>query len=203
MSYPPHSGMKFPVEIVEAVVDHSDTSVLRQFALTCRDLIPRSRYHLFSGIQFQAAQQDVESLCRFLDNNRLLADIVRTATILPPQHFPSAESFVHVFPAGLLRRIPNLRHWRLLTSGARSPMAPLSFHTTALTFLRTTTRIQILDIQNLNFTSHAELARLLASFTLLRDLRCSNVQSRNENMVVGPIQRRRHRSLRSLHVRGP
>ena len=197
---------RLPWEVIEHVIDilHSDIPTLRQFALTCSVLLPRSRYHIFFSIRFQPILQDVSSLCNIFDDNPPLADLVHVVTVrLPNGSRRPTKSFVEVFPAQLIKRFPRLRHWRLFTGATPSPESPLSFHRATLAFLRATLRIQALDLTDLTFTSNAELGSLLASLPLLRDLQCSNIKCKNTaSPTAGDTARRRHhRSLRSLCVR--
>ena len=109
-----------------------------------------------------------------------------------------SKKLVEVFPAQLVRGFPRLRRWRLFTGATRLADSPLSFHRATLVFLYTTLRIQVLEMRDLNFTSNAELGRLLASLPLLQDLRRSNVKSRNTSATgVVSAQCQRYKLLRA------
>ncbi|TBU30063.1 hypothetical protein BD309DRAFT_992952 [Dichomitus squalens] len=99
-----------PMEIIEHVVDmlHLDVRVLRMLSLTCRDLLPRSRFHLFYSIECVPILREVDALCSFLDGSPELADQVHIVTVRPDPR-PAAG----IFLAGLLRKLSRLRHCKL------------------------------------------------------------------------------------------
>ncbi|EJF60611.1 hypothetical protein DICSQDRAFT_62682 [Dichomitus squalens LYAD-421 SS1] len=113
-----------PMEIIEHVVDmlHLDVRVLRILSLTCRDLLPRSRFHLFYSIKFVPILREVDALCSFLDGSPELADQVHIVTVRPDPR-PAAGMFL----AGLLRKLPRLRHCKLLVGGTPSGRCPCPF----------------------------------------------------------------------------
>ena len=110
----PQHNLSLPLEVIEEVIDlfHSNVSVLREFALSCRALLPRSRYHIFFAIRIQPTQQDVDSLCNIFHANPHLADLVHIVTVYFPHGSRPAKSkkLVEVFPAKLIRGFPRLRH---------------------------------------------------------------------------------------------
>ena len=197
----PHT--EFPVELIEHAIDflHVDSSALRHLALTCRALLPRSRYHLFNAIQFQPTVQDVDSLCDLFDTNPSLALLIHVVAVRSPRQLQSPQLFAEVLPARLLKRLRHVSHWKLFTGVHGSPEIPLSFHWTTLAFLKTANCIQTLDLKALTINSNVELARLLSSLPFLRVLRCSDVNARNRTTAVGLVYRQQHRSLKSVYVR--
>ncbi|TBU61518.1 hypothetical protein BD310DRAFT_946611 [Dichomitus squalens] len=106
-----------PMEIIEHVVDmlHLDVRVLRMLSLTCRDLLPRSRFHLFYSIECVPILREVDALCSFLDGSPELADQVHIVTVRPDPR-PAAG----IFLAGLLRKLSRLRHSPLHSLGRPS-----------------------------------------------------------------------------------
>ena len=194
------SPPRIPLELVERVIDslHYNVPALHQFAIVCRDLLPRSRYHLFYAIRFQPTQEDAYSLCDFLDANPLLHAIIQVVAVHFPDRFRPARPVIEVFPARLIRRLTHLRHWKLFTGATSSPETPLSFHHTTLTLLRTTNCIETLELKDLTFTSNTELVRLLTSIPQLRSLRCSNISVRSHHATK--LQRRPSWSVRVLCV---
>lgn len=199
----PHSlfpRTDIPLEVVEHVIDflHSDPSTLGNFALTCRALLPRTRYHLFRAIKFEPTVQDVDSLCNFFDANPWLAPFVRTIAVYSLHQLQS-----EVFPPRLLKRLRHVpvRHWKLFTGATGTSPISLSFHWTTLAFLKMTNCVQALDLKGLTINSNVELARLLSSLPLLQVLRCFNVNLRSKATIVAPVYRRQHPSLRTLCVR--
>ncbi len=201
------SGPQMPWEVIERVIDilHWNVPALRQIAVACRSLLPRSRYHLFHAIRFQPTQEDAYSLCDFLDANLSLAALVEAATVYFPESPRPAKAVrvIEVFPLGLLKRLPSLRHWKLSTGATKSPETPRSFHPTTLAFLRTTIRLETLEIKDFTFTSNTELSRLLTSLPFLLSLRCSNVSIKSQRTTTldRPAHVRRHRAIRRLCVR--
>ncbi|EJF65507.1 hypothetical protein DICSQDRAFT_51708 [Dichomitus squalens LYAD-421 SS1] len=71
-------GPVIPTEVVERVIDNlwDDVSTLHNFSLTCRDLAPRSRYHILSKIRI-VGQGQLNSVLNLLNANPDIPSLVR------------------------------------------------------------------------------------------------------------------------------
>ena len=186
-----------PVEIIEHVIDmlDFDVRVLRTLALTCRDLRPRARFHLFHSIRFEPISGNVDALCSFLCTHPELAHQVQAVTV---QSY--APPITGIFPATLFRKLPRLRQCKLLVEANAQWETPLSFHPGTLAFVRTTLYIQELDVHSFYFTSPAEVGRLIASFPALRRLGCSDIRTRYPSIRRPLVRHRPQCQIQNMSV---
>ncbi|TBU56606.1 hypothetical protein BD310DRAFT_602516 [Dichomitus squalens] len=189
------------LELIETVVDMLSLNkrALERFTLTCRALLPRSRYHLFNAIWLQPTFAEADSLCGFLDIHRELALQVHTVTVSFRRHEDRevAVHFVQVFLPRLLRKVPHIRCVKLCTNASRKRDAPVSFHTSTLAFVKTTLHLHELHIESIRFASHVEIVRMLAALPLLRSLECHHVDlcARNDMIVTAHLRASQLRRL--------
>ena len=78
-----------PLEVIEKVIDHSADSIttLHSFALTCRDLQPRSTILLLRRVEFKDRGQ-LFDLCDMLKDKPHLLPCVRSVSIPFDQFSP-------------------------------------------------------------------------------------------------------------------
>ncbi|KAM5536732.1 hypothetical protein V8D89_009659, partial [Ganoderma adspersum] len=90
---------RLPWEVIERAIDQSRGSVetLRSLALTCHQLLPRTRIVLFSRVQFND-RDHVFAFVDFLQENSHLMPFIRSIAVWPSDLAP--------FP--LLYILPNL-----------------------------------------------------------------------------------------------
>ena len=95
----PAMCLALPWEVIERVIDHSadDNETLRSFALTCRDLHPRSINTLYRHLKFERRDQ-IFDLCDVLRAKPHLQLCVESVSVLIDE-FP---------PHPLLRMLPHL-----------------------------------------------------------------------------------------------
>ena len=189
--------MQLPTEVLEAIVDQaSDNTVsLRNLSLTCTTLLPRSRYHLFSGIVIRTVQQ-LELSPEFLDSCPWLAPLVRKVTLfvtIPRDNSKPNVRLLDVVPIPLLTRLPNLRAWMMGAGDNESAnVSPsLSLHHYALRCYRKHGgRIRSLELSIIVFHSISDFRGLVSAFTGLDSLTCYGIgfQSRErEHADSSPV----------------
>ena len=176
----PSHHMQLPIEIFEAVIDQArdNSASLRNLALTCATFLPRSRYHLFSSIIIQGMNR-MGSCGDFFDSHPWLLPLIYKVTVSTKirQDYPSRNIRVlDRVPVNLLTRLPNVRAWsmELVTAGWQ---ASLSLHRSMLAMYRTySSRIQSLNLSGIRFRSFLDFTGLVAAFTSIRSLICSNLK---------------------------
>ncbi|TBU41870.1 hypothetical protein BD309DRAFT_231265 [Dichomitus squalens] len=108
------SNRSIPVEVEEAVIDQcvDDANTLCRCALTCRDWLPRSRFHLFSAVCISTPDR-LWSFCDVLDSLPELPDLIQSITMAPDRTVKHSSCLLETFPIRLLSRVPDLRQWVL------------------------------------------------------------------------------------------
>lgn len=190
-----------PMEMQESVIDQSadDILTLRHCALTCRDWLPRSRFHLFSAVRI-STQQDIYSICDFLDAHPEHRTSVRSITMAPSVAEKRPACLVGTFPISLISRLPQLHRWALRNdpSEGGSNQIKLSYHATTLRQLRTSSPIVDLSLKGSRFVSCYEFLRFITSFTRLKHLQCDTIRfDRSDSLDSG---RPKPRSLSKLRL---
>ena len=166
----------FPTEIIENVIDHffDDVKTLRSFSLTCRDLLHRSRYHIFGEIRL-LGQGQLNSFFDLLDDTPNIRSLVRSVTI---SLTGGAQPLLGIIPTGLLA-LPNLKQWNFVDGSANGQSRWVAFHASTLLNCRYFgAGVRILSVDNVSFTNCLALFQLLQSFPGLRRLSCSRIAVR-------------------------
>ena len=137
-----NNGSTLPIDVQETVIDESadDVDTLRQCALTCRDWLPRSRFHLLSAICI-STQEDIYSFCDYLDAHPERRSLVRSITMAPDVAEKRPACLVGTFPVSLLSRLPKLQGWALRNRLPNKDTLNVSYHSTTLQHLRTSSPI--------------------------------------------------------------
>ena len=192
-----------PLEIVENVIDNAqdDVPCLRNLSLTCHDLLPRTRYHLFRTVSFKSIME-LDGLCSFLKSNPCLRSLVHfvVARSVPGQ--PHRLTLLEILAVPLLSLLPNLQGWTLSTVGLEhEPRKWSSFSNRTLAGLRHySSGIRVLRISSVHFQTCSEFVRLLAAFRALRNLSCTDVHfEREKDIDVSDPLKKRLSSQLSLH----
>ena len=169
----------FPTEIIENVIDHlfDDVYTLRSFSLTCRDLLHRSRYHIFGEIRL-LGQGQLNSFLDLLDATPDIRSLVRSVTI---SLSGGAQPLLEVIPTSLLT-LPNLKQWNFVDGSANGQSRWVAFHASTLVNCRYSgAHVRTLSVDNVSFTNLLACFQLLQSFPGLRRLNCSRVTLRPRN----------------------
>lgn len=161
-----------PVELQEKVIDEldDDFQALLNLSQTCRQLLPRTRYHLLSNLLLRTRER-IQSFCEFLDSNPRYKPLVYRVTIAFDQNqYVKTHTLAELVPIPLLT-LPNLRQWRI--SGAFGPHLAICFNRgTLAAFRKYGSSIQKLDITSLCFASLVDFANTVGMFPALRELSC-------------------------------
>ena len=174
----PSPGM-LPIEVLEAIVDQArdHRPSLYHLSLSCRILLLRGRYHIFSHIVI-TSREKLESVPAFLQQRSWLPPLVRRITIRD-YVYRHPHRLLDVVPVPLLTQLPNLRSIELEAdwtySGQRqSPSrAFIAHHPHTLSALRKlSTHICHLELYRVSFLDADDLVRLLYAFPSLRTLLC-------------------------------
>ena len=165
----PAMCLALPWEVIERVIDHSagHTRTLRSFALTCRDLNPRSAIHLFRHLKFKKRDQ-IFALCDVLRAKPHLQQCVESVSVHIDEYSPHP----------LLRMLPHLSEIKIneswLESGSFLPSPILrSCHQFGQ-------HIQSLSLTNITFRSLSDFAAILLSFPRIHTLSCYEVRAKQD-----------------------
>ena len=166
------AGHRLPWEVIERVIDHSrgHPKTLKILALTCRQLLPRTRLFMFSSIRFDS-RDHVFAFVDFLQKNPHLMPVVRSIVVWPPDLAP--------FP--LLHILPNLSEIKLDDPRPRGVQArrplELYLHPSSLTCIqRFGMHIRTLHLSGLRFTGLVSFARVILAFPNIARLICDQVE---------------------------
>ena len=164
--------LKLPIETIENIVDHIDPEnhrpSLHAAALTCKDLLYRSRLHLFRRVYIKSRTQ-FEDLSIFLDQRPVLKARVHEMWIFFPGPRPG-ERLTALHDVATTRIIHKLPNVRLLAYTSHEPTNPLpvQFRQLTLTCLKHYPgTIRILSLSNCTLKDVAEYARLLLALPML------------------------------------
>ena len=161
---------RLPWEVIERVIDHSRgrAKTLKNLALTCRQLLPRTRLMMFAYIRFNS-RDDVFAFVDLLKTNPHLLPVVCSIKVWPPDLAP--------FP--LLHMLPSLLEIEFAPmTWSRSGIFPeLGLHQSSLAcFQRFGTNIRTLRLSRLPFKGIIPFARVLLAFKNATHLVCDNVE---------------------------
>ena len=192
----------FPTEIEEHFIDHltDDPRSLRSCSLTCHSWLPRSSPHLFRKIRIET-RTALDSLLEHLERCPETRSLIRSVAMAPGPM--ERTRLFEVYPATLLRALPNLRRWEIRAPILDKKSGPqkISFHKTALTQFGYSpiTEIHISTVQS---ASQAEFIRLVLSFPCLRVLEYTDVRcaEKEDLMAMRRLIRRRAPQLTALQV---
>lgn len=181
-----------PMEVLEAVIDQAsdNTASLRTLSLACAAFLPRSRYHLFSSIVIRTVEQ-MQSSRDFLDAHPWLFPLVHRVTLsirvptdnAKPRHLiydsnPNVP-LLDVVPVHLLTQLPGLQTWTMEVLCPLIKKPSLSLHHSVLRCYRKYgTRIQDLRLFDVHFDGLSDFVGLVAAFTGIRSLTCSEISFR-------------------------
>ena len=179
-------GFSLPWEVLERMIDLSGDhcNVLRGFSLTCQQLLPRSRWVLFSRLDFKNRER-VFAFVDFLDDNPHLKAVVRSVMVRPDDFAP--------FP--LLYILPNLSEIRFKSGECliAAHILPTIWHQSSLACSqRFGANIRTLHLSCLSFATYLPFARALLAFTSVRHLTCTHVviNTAGDQAPLGVIKRR-------------
>ena len=190
-----------PWEVIERVIGHSgdDFQTLLNFSLTCRDLRPRTLCLLVAEVYFKDRDQ-IFDFCDFLQVNPHLKTLVCSIAVKPGDFAP--------FP--LLSILPNLSKLKFYpppNTRQQDRKAVMVLNRSTVSCCKSLgTNIQALHLSQLSFPTLLEFARLLLTFTDLKDLCCSRVLIRAKgnqahvNVIKQRMSNRLHLSTVSVSV---
>ena len=191
---------RLPWEVIERVIDHSrdHPSSLCSLSLTCCQLVPRSRcVMLEAGVDLKT-RDHIFALVDFLQDNPLLKPFINSIIVRLTDFAP--------FP--LLHILPHLSEIAFTSSGPKDPRSRLrvpSLHPSVLTCSqRFGSRIQTLRLFKISFATPLAFFHLLAAFSTILHLVCTDVAVGTEvNQGPSALVRRRlseQLQLKSLSV---
>ncbi|TBU36413.1 hypothetical protein BD309DRAFT_818750, partial [Dichomitus squalens] len=166
LDLPSMQSPTLPVEVIENVIDccSDDTTTLLAFALTCRDLHPRSILVLFTDVYLRRREQ-LFDFCDALKANPKLRPVVHSVSILWEVFAP--------FP--LLSFLPALRHIALNSFSHDIHRNMQLRQSTLLCCKRFGSGIRSLTIGSALFSTRTGFLQLLSAFPDLEDLTCEGV----------------------------
>ena len=179
-----------PVEILEKVVDYCSgiPYTLCNLSLTCRQLLPRTRYHLFASIMIKGADlQRLYSFCDALNAHPKLGSLIRSVTFVVDTGMSERRvqpSLLEIVPVVVLC-LPRLRWWEIVEIPSRGQASHYdmlgtrsctSLNNLALaTFRKYGTTIRTLSLRRVCYLTCQDFMRFLSSFRALRDLCCEGI----------------------------
>ncbi|TBU56950.1 hypothetical protein BD310DRAFT_881649 [Dichomitus squalens] len=176
--------LALPVEVIESVIDRCsrDTKTLLAFALTCRDLHPRSIIVLFTKVRPHSRDR-LFDLCDVLKAKPERQPIVQSLSI-------DWDDFA---PYPLLSILPALRHITFDTYGHR----PVLCHPSTLRCCRLSgTGIRSLTIEDAIFSTCTAFLQFLSAFPSIKHLTCVNLEIRQKGEASPLVQKSLSRQLR-------
>ncbi len=157
-----------PWEVIERAVDqfHGHPKTLRSLALTCRQLLPRTRVVMFARVRFET-REHVFAFVDFLQKNPLLKPVVRSIAVWPPD----------LAPVPLLRILPSLSEIEFTSDDQNTDLdlAPHMHQSSLTCFLLLGTHIRTLSLSRLDFETCISFARVLLAFVNVTHLACNGV----------------------------
>ncbi|TBU37570.1 hypothetical protein BD309DRAFT_876162 [Dichomitus squalens] len=175
--------LALPVEVIEGVIDRcSDhTKTLLAFALTCRDLHPRSILVLFTEVRPQSRDR-LFDLCDVLKAKPERQPIVQSLSI-------DWDDFA---PYPLLSILPALCH--ITFSGYHESI--VCHPSTVLCCRRFGCGIRSLTIKNAGFSTCTAFLHFLAAFPSIKHLTCEWLHIRQKGEASPLVQKSLSRQLR-------
>ena len=186
---------KVPWEIIEYFVDlcWADYGSLRQLALTCQGLLPRSRMILFRHVRIHT-RTSLSCFVNAISTRPELAGLVVELTIIPVHSdmslFAPFTSFSRVFPS-----------LRAMSLGVDPTLSTPHYAPHSLRF----NSVLSLEIADVTFRDHSDLVKLLWTFPKLRTLRLGaitfgNAPTKEEIASLSDHSIRRNRVLYELEA---
>ncbi|PIL30099.1 transporter [Ganoderma sinense ZZ0214-1] len=177
-----------PIEILEAIIDQTSDHAesLRRLSLTCKDFLPRARYHLFSTICIRNLQQ-MEASREFFDSHPWIVRLVQQVTLSVAVGDLDDESALNnpnirvldVVPVHLLSKLPSLRSWRMKTVPHLPSQVSLSLHRYTLSsYKKHGDRIKDLGLEMIPFDDILDFVGLISAFQGLDSLTCESLRFR-------------------------
>ncbi|TBU56945.1 hypothetical protein BD310DRAFT_1022090 [Dichomitus squalens] len=180
---PTMQSLALPVEVIESVIDccSDDTDTILAFALTCRDLHPRSILVLLTDVRPRSRD-------RLFD----LCDVLKAK----PERQPIVQSLSIVWdefaPYPLLSILPALRHIELWSYDS-----PIRCHpSTVLCCRRFGCGIRSLTLQWVEFSTCTAFLQFLAAFPSIEHLTCRRLFIKQKGEASPLVQKSLSRQLR-------
>ncbi|TBU26554.1 hypothetical protein BD311DRAFT_779581 [Dichomitus squalens] len=170
---PTMQSLALPVEVIEGVIDccSDDTNTILAFALTCRDLHPRSILVLFTEIRHRSRDR-LFDLCDVLKAKPERQPIVQSLSI----------DWKEFAPYPLLSILPALRH--IMFEG------PMECHpSTVLCCRRFGCGIRSLTIKTAGFSTCTAFLQFLAAFPSIKHLTCEWLHIRQKGEASPLVQK--------------
>ena len=183
-------SLALPWEVIERVIDYSfDASpTLCSFALTCRQLYPRSILLLFDHIELRSREQLFE-FCDLLRTKPHIQSAVRSIAV-PPKEFS---------PNPLLSLLPNLLSVAFSDWRWRGRPADYLTQTSTILYCQRYGRdIRSLTLEGVYISSGMAFFSLFSAFTNLEDLVCG--PHLRFGFGIDTNQRAEHRLTRRLRL---
>lgn len=185
-----------PMEISEQIIDTlwDDRESLLACALTCRSWLLRSRCHLFHIIHIRKAQH-LRVFSRMLLSAPHIVDLARELHVyhaLDPAYTCTLSLFATML-AGRLSHIQHLRLERDYSVGPRPLPLPGRFFS-ALSGFGSVTKLSLYMLQ---FSTFADLRKLICALPNISDLRCIYLTW----TTMGPVQPQAQREDRTHRPR--
>lgn len=163
----------FPPEILDVVIDHlhDDTASLAACGLACRSLLPASRYHLFSDINF--TPWNLASFLELITRSSIidLPSIIRSVAI--HDLLPSDINY-HTGRRNMSRALDVMRHLRSVTSLSISGLNMMkhenTFHSHVLAMLSNLPDVLDLDLLLVYYQQGDYLFDVIHAFPKLQSL---------------------------------
>ena len=203
-------SMQAPIEVFETVIDEAsdNPASLRLLSLTCREFLPRSRYHLFSCVVIRSVEQ-MESSSSLLDACPWLPPLVRKVVLsvqVPEDNSIPNVRLLDVVPVYLLSRLPNLRTWRMgmreYTYDRKKGPWLLLHHSALWRYQKYGGRIQNLELTGITMEDLSDFMGLLLAFTSVHSLTCSRIDFQRPKEPNSPYDSISARNMlaRSLRI---
>ncbi|TBU24728.1 hypothetical protein BD311DRAFT_729152 [Dichomitus squalens] len=177
-----------PWEVIERTIDHcsGDATMLCAFALTCRQLHPRSLFVLFKSVHLRSATQ----LMGFYD-------AVRAQPHLQPVVQSLSFPWDDFYPFPLLSILPNLRH---LTFNWILSVIWDDIQLSQSCGMQSVAGLQTLTIRSARFGTRSAFLHFLSIFPNIESLTCEYVIIQSRTPLVEELDLSRPLPLRTLNV---
>ncbi|TBU26559.1 hypothetical protein BD311DRAFT_667400 [Dichomitus squalens] len=184
---PTMQSLALPVEVIESVIDRCsrDTDTILAFALTCRDLHPRSTLVLFTDVRPRSRDR-LFDLCDVLKAKPERQPFVQSLSI----HW---ETFA---PYPLLSILPSLRHITFDTFETYGERPILCHPSTLLCCRLSGIGIRSLTIAYTEFPTGGAFLQFLSAFPSIEHLTCDWMNIEREGEASPWVQKSLSRQLR-------
>lgn len=164
--------LALPWEVIERVIDHcaDNTRMLYMFALTCRDLNPRSTITLYRHLKFQERDQ-ILALCDVLRDKPHLRQCVQSVSSTLDQFSPHP----------LLHMLPHLSEIKFHNSWHEAPRNGFVLNQSIIrSFRGLRQHIRFLTLRYQTFRSLHDFLDILQSFPRIQSLSCRVVRIKSD-----------------------